>query len=158
MLTCSTETDMWQRTQEMTFVGIAKQQVWDAWSDVNNWHLWDTDIEYARMSEPFRAGAKFELKPRGGPRVKIELLRVAKLEGYTDLTRFPLARMYGIHDMVETKDGLRLTITMRVEGPLSFVWRKLVAEKVAAENPAQLESLARYARHVRGKGESKLPA
>lgn len=137
---------MWQRTQEMTFAGITKQQVWDVWSDVNNWHLWDTDIEYARTTEPFRAGARFELKPRGGPRVHIEFLRVTPLEGYTDLTRFPLAQMYGIHDMAETKDGVRLTITMRIEGLLSFVWRKIVAEKIAAEVPAQLESLAHYVR------------
>jgi len=85
------------------------------------------------------------LKPKGGPKVNIRFLRAEALKGYTDLTPFPLARMYGIHDMEETQDGLRLRITIRIEGPLSWLWKKIVAEKVAADAPVQLESLARRA-------------
>ena len=47
--------------------------------------------------------------------------------------------MYGVHEMVRVPDGLEIRHTMRVEGLLSFLWRKLVAENVAAglEDQAQ---------------------
>ncbi len=135
---------MWSETHQRTFAGLSRESVWAVWEDVNNWHRWDQDIEYARTNEPFRAGARLELKPKAGPNVKITVVRAERLRGYTDLAVFPLARMYGIHDMMETPDGLRLTITILVEGPLGWLWKALVAKNVAAEAPAQMESLAAY--------------
>ena len=135
---------MWQATHTLTVPQLDKAAVWAAWADVNHWHLWDRDLEYAKLDGAFSEGESFILKPRGGPRVKISILRVAPLVGYTDLTHFPLARMYGIHDMEETPAGLRLTITIRVEGPLSWLWRKIVAQKVADESPAQMRALAEF--------------
>jgi hypothetical protein len=139
---------MWESTYEKTYPGLDKHSVWTLWADVNRWHEWDRDIEWARMSEPFQAGSAFELKPKGGPRVSLRLTRAESLKGYSDLARFPLARMHGIHDMVETAEGLKLTITIRVEGPLAWLWRKIVAEGVAAEVPQQMDALAAFARRA----------
>ncbi|HJZ76901.1 MAG TPA: SRPBCC family protein [Vicinamibacterales bacterium] len=139
---------MWQVTHSETFEGLRKEAVWAAWSDVDRWHEWDPDLEFARAADGFSAGTRFVLKPKGGPKVTIRLLRAEPLRGYTDLTVFPLARMYGIHDMVETSDGLTLSITIRVEGPLTRLWKTLVAQKVADEAPAQLRSLANWARQL----------
>ena len=137
---------MWQQTHSLVVKDVNPAAIWAAWADVNHWHEWDTDIEFARMEGPFRAGASFLLRPKGGPNVKIRLERVDALKGYTDLTVFPLARMYGIHNMEITADGVRLTITIRVEGILGWLWRKLVAQKVADEANSQMLSLATFAR------------
>ena len=136
---------MWQVTHHAVFPGLSRDDVWAAWSDIDHWHDWDTDIEYAKAPEGFREGSVFTLKPKGGPRVRITLLRAEPRVGYTDLTHFPLARMFGIHDMADVPGGLRLTITIRVEGLLGGLWRKLVAQKVADEAPAQMRALATYA-------------
>jgi hypothetical protein len=136
---------MWQATHEVIVPGLSREAVWAAWQDVNGWHRWDTDIEFARLDGPFQAGASFILKPKGGPNVTIQLLRAAPFVGYTDLATFPFARMYGVHDMTETARGLKLTITIRIEGPLAWLWRKLVAQNVADEAPAQMASLAAFA-------------
>jgi len=140
---------MWQVTHERTFPGLKKEAVWAAWADVDNWHLWDRDIEYAKLQDGFREGGSFILKPKGGPKVKIRFQRVAPLQGYTDITKFPLATMYGIHDLEETPAGLKMAITIRVEGPLAWMWRKIVAQGVANDAPAQIESLAAFARAAR---------
>jgi hypothetical protein len=137
---------MWESTYSKTFADVTKESVWALWADVNHWHEWDHDIEWARMSDAFAEGSRFELKPKGGPRVPIRFSRVEALRGYTDLTKFPLAAMYGIHDMEETPDGLKLTVTIRIEGPLSWLWKKIVAQNVAADMPKQLDSLTAYAR------------
>jgi hypothetical protein len=136
---------MWQTTHKAVIAGLDKHAVWNAWADVNHWAEWDRDIDGAALKGKFVAGAEFTLHPKGGPRVRIELVRAEPLVGYTDLARFPLARMYGVHDMRETPRGLELTITIRVEGPLTWLWRKLVAQKVADEAPRQMASLATFA-------------
>jgi hypothetical protein len=137
---------MWQSTHEMTFQNLDKNAVWSLMADVNHWHEWDHDIEYAKLKGDFVAGTDFTLKPKGGPRVNIGLLRVEPLKGYTDVTKFPFARMYGIHDMIETPQGLKFTITIKIEGPLWWLWKKLVAEKIASEAGTQMKSLAEFSK------------
>lgn len=96
----------WEKTHTVKTQNLSKGLLWKVWQDVNNWHTWDTDIEYARLEQPFAVGNTFLLKPKGGPKVKIKLLKVESHRSFTDLTSFPLAKMYGIHEMRETKDGL----------------------------------------------------
>lgn len=136
---------MWEVTHARRYADVSREDVFALWADVNHWHEWDRDIEYARLAGPFRAGANFELKPRGGPRVRLTFVRVEPPAGYTDLLRFPFARMYGIHDVEELPGGITLRITIRLEGPLAWLWRRLVAQKIADEAPAQMDALARKA-------------
>jgi hypothetical protein len=49
-------------------------------------------------------------------------------------------------DMVEKDGKLLLTVTMSIKGPLSFIWRKLVGEKIVAKLPSQMEALVELAK------------
>jgi 2-polyprenyl-3-methyl-5-hydroxy-6-metoxy-1,4-benzoquinol methylase len=60
----------------------------------------------------------------------------------------PFARLYGIHTLETTPDGLNILTTIRVEGPLAWMLQKLVAEKVAKEVPQQTAMLIELARQV----------
>jgi hypothetical protein len=136
---------MWTKTHSMITKKATAEQMWKLFEDVNNWHQWDTGIEYARMEGEFRQGNHFLLKPKNGPKVKIQLLEAVKNRKFTDLTRFPLAKMYGEHTFEETNDGLRITTTMKVEGPLSFLWVKLVASEIVSHLPQEMEIQAAHA-------------
>lgn len=135
---------MWQVQHEKVFPSLESDAVWKVWSDVDHWREWDEDIEYAKLSGPFVAGGELVLKPKGGPKVRIRLSEVQPGLSFTDVTRFPLARMIDVHELQDTPQGLRLKNSIRMEGPLAWLWRKLVAEKVAAGIPRQMEALARY--------------
>src|SRR4051812_29205841 len=111
---------MWQSRYEKVFPGLKKEDVWSAWADVNNWNQWDKDTEFAKITEPFQAGSKFVLKPKGGPKVNIQILKTEPLKGFTDMTKFPLAKMYDVHEIEETPEGLKLVSIIRIEGPLSW--------------------------------------
>ena len=52
----------------------------------------------------------------------LELTAIERHRSFTDLTRFPLARMYDIHELEETPEGLTIRNSVRVEGPLSWLW------------------------------------
>ncbi len=127
---------MWTHHFEMEALGISNEQIWDVWADINRWHEWDADIEYARTSQEFKKGCQFELKPKKGPKVTIKIIECEPKRSFTDLTRFPFAKMYGRHEVENIGPGkIRLTTTMTVKGPLTFLWRKLVAQKIADALP-----------------------
>jgi hypothetical protein len=137
---------MWEAKYEKTFEGLGKEAIWSAWIDVNNWAEWDVELDYAKIQGAFAPGNKFFLKPKGGPRVSVELIAIKPLASFTDVTRFPFAKMFDRHELEETSGGLKIKSRISVEGPLGWLWAKIVARGVAAGVPAQMESLVAYAR------------
>ncbi|MEP6790125.1 MAG: SRPBCC family protein [Ramlibacter sp.] len=140
---------MWTSSYSKTIKGLTAQQVWDVWTDVNQWHTWQDDIDYARLEGEFRSGNSFKFRPKGGPDINIELTRVEAACVFVDVTRFPLAKMVDSHELIERDDGLEIKTTLTLQGPLSFLWRKLVAENIARDLPVQTDRLIAKAR--RGK-------
>ena len=138
---------MWTKSHSIVTTEATKEQMWKLFADVNNWHTWDSGIEFATMEGKFEKGNHFILKPKGGPKVKIALVETIENKKFVDCTTFPLAKMYGEHTFEETKEGLRITTTMKVEGALGFLWRKLVAQDIAdglqKEMPEQVKAASR---------------
>jgi hypothetical protein len=76
------------------------------------------------------------------------LIEVNKEKTYTDCTHFFGAKMYGTHAMEQEGSGARLTVTMKVTGPLGFFWRKVVAENIVKTLPEQTHNLVKLAREL----------
>ena len=123
---------MWQKSYSVVTREVTREQLWKLTTDINRWKQWDDTVEDSRLLGEFRAGDYFMLKPAGGPRVKIQLLEIVPFRKFVDLTRFPLARMYGEHVYEETAQGLKITVTMTVKGLLGPVWVRLVAGGIVA--------------------------
>jgi hypothetical protein len=133
---------MWIKSYSKKYTGLKAEEIWAVWTNVNEWNKWQLDTEQASMVGEFKVGNTFMLKPKGGPRVNIEIIQVVPFKQFTDLTRFPGARMYGDHEFISHENGeLEIKTTMSIEGPLSFIWRKIVAEGVANGLPEQTEWL-----------------
>lgn len=141
---------MWTRTYNKVFKGIKKEDIWHIWTDVNNWPKWHGDLEYCKMEGDFVVGNHFMLKPKGISAVKIILTEVYEGRKFTDCTTFFGAKMYDTHTLEETPEGLNLTNTLTVIGPLKWLWIKLVAENVANTVPDEMEALVKLARLVNG--------
>lgn len=141
---------MWSKTYSKTFQGIQKEDVWRIWTDVNSWSQWHGDLDYCKMEGSFEIGNHFMLKPKGMRAVKIILTEVNAGHSFTDCTSFPGAKMYDTHALEETTEGLKLTNTLVVTGPLKWLWIKLVAQNVANTVPAEMQSLVDLARTQHG--------
>jgi hypothetical protein len=139
---------MWTKSHTLVTTEVTKEQMWKLFADVNNWHRWDTGIEYARMQGNFEKGNHFLLKPKKGPKIKIQLVEAIENKKFVDLTRFPMAKMYGEHTFEETPQGLKITTTMKVEGFMGFLWRKLVAQEIADGLPVEMEHQVQVARKL----------
>jgi hypothetical protein len=136
---------MWTQSHSIVTNEATKEQMWKLFADVNNWKAWDSGIDYAQMEGKFEKGNFFELKPKGGSKVKIQLVETIENQKFVDLTTFPLAKMYGEHTFEETAGGLKITTTMKVEGLLSFLWVKLVAKDIADNLPIEMPEQVKFA-------------
>ena len=136
---------MWSKSYSITTKDATKEQMWKLFSHVNTWHIWDEGIEYAKMEGKFEKGNTFELKPKGGPKLKIKLLETIENTKFVDLTNFPFAKMYGEHTFEDTPQGLKITTTMSVEGILGFLWRKIVAQNIVDNLPTEMTAQIKYA-------------
>ncbi len=132
---------MWSKTYSKRVRGVQAEKVWKVWTDVNQWHTWQPDIESAKLDGDFSVGNTFKIKPKNGPAVSIEIIKVESGRQFTDLTRFPGACMFGCHEFIVHGDELEIRTTMSIEGFLSFLWKKIVAEKVANGMAKQTEAL-----------------
>ena len=137
---------MFSHTHSALATDLSAEQVWSTWTDVNRWHEWQDDIEFARLDAPFTPGSTFTFKPKGGPTIDIELTRVEPNAVFTDLTRFPLARMLDSHELIDRGTSLEVRTTITLSGPLAFLWRKLVVDKIVKDLPHQTERLLQHAR------------
>ena len=79
--------------------------------------------------------------------MKIELVEVDPENSFTDLTRFPLARMYGIHQMDETHDGIEVGHTLELKAPCPSCGKRSLLKRwprirrTSSENDRKGESL-----------------
>jgi hypothetical protein len=137
---------MWIRKHSQVYNNITKEKIWDLWKDVNNWHKWDNDIEHGRIDSPFAVGNYFFIKPKGMSEINLQLVEVEEKRKYTDLYKFFGAKLYGSHEIEELKEGVRLTTSIKVTGPLKFIWIKLVARGIVDTLPDQMEALVKLAK------------
>lgn len=136
---------MWKKSYSIVTNDVTKEQMWKLFSDVNNWNMWDKNIEYAKMNGNFEKGQSHTLKPKGWPELKIEILEAIENQLFIDLTRFPLAKMYFSHMFEDTKDGLKITYEIKVTWIFSFIWRKIVAENIFNNLPLEINEQIKYA-------------
>jgi len=130
---------MWTKSYSITTKDVTKEQMWKLFANVNNWSSWDDGIEFTELKGEFEKGNSFILKPKGGPKLKVELLETTINKSFLDVTPFPLAKMYDNHTFEETPDGLKITNTISVKGILAFVWVKLVAGDIVKALPGDVK-------------------
>ena len=130
---------MWTKSYSVTTTDVTKEQMWNLFADVNKWPSWDEGVEFTELKGNFEKGNSFILKPKGGPKTRVELLETVINKSYLDVTAFPLAKMYGSHDFEETPGGLKITITISVKGILAFLWVKIVAQDIVKGLPADVK-------------------
>jgi hypothetical protein len=59
--------------------------------------------------------------------------------------------MCDVHEMEDTDEGLKLKSTIRVEGVLGWLWKRIVAQGVADGVPQQMEALTHFVSEDRRK-------
>lgn len=137
---------MWVKSHSNVYTNVPKEEIWQIWADINNYLTWHDDLDYCTLNGEFEVGNYFMLKPKGAPAVKVEIIELIKNKKFVDRTTFFGAKMYDIHELEETNNGLRITSTIKVTGWLSFLWAHLVAKNVANSAPKEMDAVVKLAR------------
>ncbi len=139
---------MWKKTYSVLTKEVTKEQIWKLITDIDGWKEWDDTVEYSNILGEFKEGESFILKPKGGPKVRIKIIEIIPFQKFTDLTLFPLTKMYGEHFYEETENGLKITVTMTVTGLLSGLWIKLVARDIVKSLPEDIANQIKNAKQL----------
>lgn len=139
---------MWKKTYSVLTKEVTKEQIWKLITDIDRWKEWDDTVEYSNILGEFKEGESFILKPKGGPKVRIKIIEMIPFQKFTDLTLFPLAKMYGEHFYEETENGLKIKVTMTVTGLLSGLWIKLVARDIVKNLPEDIANQIKNAKQL----------
>lgn len=97
----------------------------ERWADMETWPEWNTDTEWVHLDGSFAEGATGTLKPKGGPKVSFTVTRLTENE-FVDVSRMPGGRITFAHRIDETREGTRISVTVSIDGPLGFVWRRVL--------------------------------
>ncbi|MCK6600522.1 MAG: SRPBCC family protein [Bacteroidetes bacterium] len=143
---------MWTKSYSVTTKEVTKEQIWALFTDVNKWHVWNNQIEFAKLEGKFEAGNSYQIKPKNGRTVTVTLQEVTEFEHCLETGNFPLAKMYYDHRIEETADGIKITNTITLKGLLSFLWVQLVVKKIAAEMPSHVEQQIKVASKLKVSG------
>ena len=117
------------------------------WADMATWPEWNTDTAWVRLDGEFAQGATGRLKPKGGPSVPFVVERLTDTE-FVDVSKLLGARLTFAH-RVERIDGrTELAVTVGIDGPLGWLWRRILGSDIAASVQPDLDNLVAVAERV----------
>jgi hypothetical protein len=115
------------------------------WADMGTWPEWDEAVAWAHLDGPFAAGSTGTLKPRGGPKVSFVIETLEHGSEFTDVSSMPGAKLR-IRHLVSVDDRTtRVDIDVSIEGPLEWLWRRVIGKGIASSTPEGLAKLVAVA-------------
>ena len=133
---------MLQFNEEIT-VNTTPERVFALYEDVTNWHQWDPDVSAASLCGPFTAGTIGRLQPTKGPETKIRIVSVERNKSFTVQSRLPLCTMTVEHELLPVNNSTRIVHRVSFNGPLSFLFGRVVGGQIRKGLPGTLWGLKR---------------
>jgi len=107
--------------------------IYALWADIDHWTDHDPGIEWARLTDNFSAGGHYMLKPKGGPKVKADILVAEPPKRFIDVSRLPGAKLRFDHIITQGNSQTFVTITMTLSGPWQWMWAKILGKNQQAD-------------------------
>lgn len=123
----------------------SKEQIWKLWTNVSNWNTWDDQVLSSNLNGDFKIGRIGQLVPKGGPKSNFELVEVTPKKSFTSRSKFPLTKMDFIHQIEEVEGEIILTHKVQITGMLTFLFSRLIGNKVIKELPYAMNKLSNIA-------------
>ncbi len=136
----------WETTSELD-AEVPAAPVWErAYLDVDAWPYWNAEIKRAEIDGPLALDAKPKIAFRTGLRLRFEVVEFEEGRLFTDEARLPGSRMGHRHLVEPTADGCcRLTNTIYIEGPLAWLWRRVMGPRAGRALPGAQRAIVELA-------------
>ena len=104
----------------------SKEQIWQLWSKVDEWKIYDERLEYSYLIDgaSFEAGAEGYIKGKGAPKTKFKLIEVVENKSFIEVLKLPLGQTIHLHRYFEPSadDKTIFTHEVRFKGGLKSVF------------------------------------
>jgi Polyketide cyclase / dehydrase and lipid transport len=117
---------------------LTAAELWPVLANIAGWAAIDENIESIQLEGVAAKGAKFCLKPKGGPGLDFTIGDFEPPTTYSDICQMPLATMQTTHRLIPG-EMTTIEIQIVIEGILSPLWGLLVGRKHANGLAAQTE-------------------
>jgi len=132
-------------TKHSILTDASPSKIWEYWSDVETWHTWDNGLAGAGIEGEFVKGSKGWLKPADGPKTKLELIEVRENQFFHDITKLPLGKIDFYHTLEQVGEQTKITQQIEMNGPLTFIFSRLVGKGLRERLPSVMNKLAQLA-------------
>jgi hypothetical protein len=117
--------------------------VWRRYVDVEGWSEWSRQgVEWSRIDGPFEVGTTGTSKPPGLPAGRFRLVTVEPEARFVTETRLPGSRLRFEHVVTPEDPGSRIRHSAALEGPLAFVYLRVLRKRIERGLPDGVERLA----------------
>jgi uncharacterized membrane protein len=112
-------------------ISAPAERVWQAVVDVESWPRWTPSITDVKRLDtgPLYVGGRARVRQPGLPALVWEVTELDQGSAFTWVTRLPGVVATARHDIGETADRSRLTLTLTWSGPLAGVVGALNAKR-----------------------------
>jgi hypothetical protein len=110
--------------------------VWSrCYADAGAGPEWNRELAAASLEGPFERGSRARVKFRTGLRLRFTLVEVEPARVFTDEAWLPGARMGHRHEIQPTEGGVRLVNTIYIDGPLPWLWSRVMGPRARRALP-----------------------
>jgi hypothetical protein len=120
-------------------------RIFELYKDVSNWRRWDPEVKSSELEGNFEIGAYGRLKPRKGPDAEIKIVALEENRSFTVQSSLPLCVLTFEHELRPSGELTRVIHRVHFDGPLSFLFYKLLGRQFRKGIPAALRGLKRMA-------------
>jgi hypothetical protein len=135
----------WETTSRLRSE-VEPAAVWSkAYADASAWPRWNAEIKSAKLEGPLAIGARAKIVFRSGLRLRFAVVEYEEGRLFTDESRMPGARIGHRHLIEREGGGVQLTNTIYIEGPLCWLWRRVLGPAAARTLPDAQRAVVRLA-------------
>lgn len=130
--------------QDQITIQAPAEKVFAIYQNVADWPSWDSDVLSSQLNGAFEVGTKGELKPKDGPKAKIQLTEVTPNKSFTVECGLPLCKMHFVHELSPSGQGTEVTNKILFTGLLAPVFGRLIGKDLKKTIPKSLEGLKKH--------------
>ncbi|WP_287128010.1 SRPBCC family protein [Candidatus Cyanaurora vandensis] len=121
------------------------EAIWAIWADVENWSAWDTELRNAHLEGSFVLGARGKLTAKTGSVSTFTISQLNLKQSYTFTCQLPFCRLNVYRYLSDRTNGTYFTHEISFEGPLAFLFSRILGRQFQAVLPSVMENLKQLA-------------
>ncbi len=139
---------MWMHHYTKMYKGIAQEDIWKLWIDINNWKKWFPDILEASLHEDFGLNTTFSVQFKNESLAAYHIVKIFDGYKFIAVRKFLGATLYDTRALDTSIEGIRLVRTIALSGPLAWFWKYRMSKDIFYKTALEVECLAFYARRI----------